>query len=477
MKLRKLIGLCAAVVVLSASSAFAQDESLNRARELFEKAQGLYAEKKYQEAAETFIAAYEARPFPAFLYNAAIAFEGIPDYEKAILYHRRYLEEAPEDKDRAEIEKRIKVFEAELDRLRSQPPPAGDAGPVEIAPSEEVQNLGAAKIRGLVIIESKPQGAYIYLDSKKKEPLGRTPWNGTLEGEHTVFIESQGYKPEERKISAVEDRILVMYFSLAEEDYLGWIDIRANVPGASIYIDDKVAVFRRTPYSGNIKPGKHKIWVTKEGYDEYYTEIEIIPGQTHEVVAELSGSEVGYVNIRGRDVEKVRVYVDGQKVCDGPCRHPVAEGSHKITIKRSGYKSYSRTVNVSPKTETTIRPQLAKNPSRADAVWAYVFAAAFTGGGIYLGLKAQSIEDEIADDITNGMPPPDPDDPRFFRGKLFAIGADAAYTVGAATFLVAVYYTFRDKGRPSTATTDVSSIAITPVVTPDYAGMGMEVRW
>ncbi len=484
MKLRSLIGMVVCCVVLGGSVAHAQDETLNRAREAFDKGQALYEQEKFDEAAEQFATAYEARPFPAFLYNAGASFAKARNYEKAIEYFEKYLVENPNADDKADVQKRIEVYKKEIERINTTPPPTpeGDAGVAEPPPTEpsaEVQALGEVKIRGLVVIESKPQGAYIYLDDKKGEPMGRTPWNGTLDGEHTVFIESQGYKPEEKPISAVKDKVVILYFSLAEEDYLGWIDIRANVPGANIYIDDKVAVFRRTPYSGNIKPGKHKIWVTKEGYDEFFTEVEIVPGETHEVKATLTGGEVGYLNVRGRDVEKVRVYVDGKKVCTGPCKHGLAEGSHKISIARSGYKTYTKRINIKSKTEVTLRPNLAKQPSRADAVWAYIFAAAFTGGGIYLGLESNKLRDEIQDDINKGNPPPDEDDPRFFRGKILAGSADAAYALGAITGLAAVYYTFRDKGRPSTATMDVSSIAIEPEieVRPGYAGIGLEVRW
>jgi tetratricopeptide (TPR) repeat protein len=480
MKLRIALLSSLAFVVWAAWTAPASaDETLNRAREAFDKGQTLFEQDKFEDAAQSFVAAYEARAFAAFLYNAALSYEKARNWEQAVANYRRYLTEQPNvgADERKQIEERIRVLEAEIARVAATPPPEGDAGVATAEPSEEVKNLSEAGIRGLVVIESRPQGAYIYLDDKKGEPLGRTPWNGTLDGEHTIFIEARGYKPRERKISAVKDKVVIMDFTLAEEDYLGWIDIRANVPGAEIFLDDKVAVFRRTPYSGNIKPGKHKIWITKEGYDEFYQEIEIVPGETHEIKADLSGGEVGYVNIRGRDVENIRVYIDGKKVCDGPCRWPVAQGPHKVSIQKSGHKSYSRTIDVKQKTEITIRPSLAPEPSRADAIWAYAFAAAFTGGGIYLGIQAGNIKDDIQADIDSGNPPPDQEDPRFFKGKLFAISADAAYTLGAATFLAAVYYTFREKGRPSTATTDISSIAITPEVTPDYAGLGLEVRW
>ncbi|HTM19341.1 MAG TPA: PEGA domain-containing protein, partial [Kofleriaceae bacterium] len=228
----------------------------------------------------------------------------------------------------------------------------------------------------------------------------------------------------------------------------------------------------------NIKPGKHKVWVTAEGYDVYETDLDVIAGRTHEINATLKGSPVGYLNIRGTDIELSAILVDGKVLCErGPCRKAVPEGTHTIEIRRGGHKSYKRKLDVQPKTETVMRVDLAKKPGRGDAVWAYVFAALFTGGGVYAGLQANKIHDDLNKEIAAGNPPPDSADPRYFRGKLFAIGADVGYGLGGIAFLTAIYYTFRDKGAPSTASTDVRALALQPQVGPGYAGMGMEVRW
>ena len=129
------------------------------------------------------------------------------------------------------------------------------------------------------------------------------------------------------------------------------------------------------------------------------------------------------------------------------------------------------------KTEINLKTELAKRPGRGDAVVAYIFTGLFAGGGIYLGLQAQKLEKELKDDIALGNPPVDQADPRFDRGKYFAIGADAAYGVAGLLGLAAIYYTFRDKGRPSIGVVDVRALALTPTVGPNYAGLSMELPW
>src|SRR5438477_429555 len=76
--------------------------------------------------------------------------------------------------------------------------------------SDEVKKLGDVPVRGLIVIESEPQNATIYLDDKKKGPFGTTPWSGTLEGEHKVIIEKRGYQVSDSTISADPTKLFVL---------------------------------------------------------------------------------------------------------------------------------------------------------------------------------------------------------------------------------------------------------------------------
>jgi hypothetical protein len=231
-----------------------------------------------------------------------------------------------------------------------------------------------------------------------------------------------------------------------------------------------------------MKPGKHTFWITAEGYDEYKEEIEVVRSGHHEIKATLKGSPVGKVNIVGLGIEDSTIYIDGRLACErGPCLKAVTQGDHTITVTRKGMKPYSRRVNIQAKTETSIKVGLAPKPSRGDAVVAYILAAGFGGGGAFLGLQANKYRDELKKGITDGTTgtnvPPDTNDPRFFKGKAFAIAADATFVLAGITALTAIYYTFRDKGPPSTGLIDVRALAITPQIGREYAGVGMEVRW
>src|SRR5690606_27807737 len=101
---------------------------------------------------------------------------------------------------------------------------------------------------------------------------------------------------------------------------------------------------------------KHKIWVTRDGYTEYETELEVVAGETHKISANIEGAEVGLLNVRGKGVEKVKVYVDGKLRCKrGPCIEKLEAGTHKVSLRRSGYRSYNQKIEVQSKTEVTMR--------------------------------------------------------------------------------------------------------------------------
>ena len=485
MKLRILLVVSIALGVAFAGPASAQSPEWNAAKAAFDQAQIDYLSGKYDEAAAGFQKAYDARKIPQFLYNIGAAYQmkgkkaaDAAAYDQAIAYYQRYLTEEPTSSDKAKIEKTIKVLEAESQRLKASAPPDGGK-PAQATPSEAVQQLGDAKVRGLVVIESEPQGANIYINGKEKGPFAQTPWSGSMEGEFTYLVEKRGYKSKEARTSADPNRLMVIQVVLSEEDYLGWLEIKSNVPGASIFLDDKtVGAIGKTPFSGNFKPGKHKVWISADGYDEVEQDVEIIAGETHEINAQLKGAPVGYLNIRGVGIEKAEIVLDGEVLCPrGPCRKPVREGRHRVTVRRPGFKPYTTTLEIQAKTETSIKASLAKKPGRSDAVVAYVFSAAFLGGGIYLGLEANKLRDDLKADLASGMPPIDQADPRFQRGKYFAIGANAAYGLSGLIGLAAIYYTFRDKGAPSTATLDVRALALTPTIGPEYAGLSMELSW
>ena len=497
MQSRVVFAVWLAICALALRPAYGQSEAaLKKAQAAFDQGQAEFLQGKYDEAARSFQNAYDARPFPSFLYNVAATFhtkgKKASDpvaYQKAIDAYRKYLAADPEAPDKAKVEKAIEVLEAEIKRLKA--PPAGAGSPVSAPngagsaapaapppPSEDVSKL-EVKVRGLVVIESEPSSATIYLDDKRKGAFGVTPWSGTLEGDHKVILEKRGYMVLEKTISADPTKLFVLSGAMAPASFLGWVEITSNVPGAEIFIDDKtVGAVGKTPLSQNLPKGKHTFWVSAEGYDEVKEEVDVIPNEVTPIKIQLKGAPVGRLNVTGPGIDEATIAIDGKVLCEhGPCQKRLPEGEHTITVTRHDYKPFSQRITIQARTETQIRVTMAPTQSRSDAFVTFLLAAGFGGGGAYLGLQANQLRDALKKEIAAGKPPPDSNDPRFLRGKYYAIGADAAFAIAGIAALSAVYYTFRDKGAPSTGTIDARSIALTPSIGPGYAGLGMGVSW
>jgi hypothetical protein len=469
-----LVVACAAFAVDAASSApaFAQDAALENARKEFERGGDLFEKGDFQNAADAFMAAYKAKAFPAFVFNAAVCYEKLKDYKQAVELFKRYLAEDPKASDKNDVEKRIKTLEDELARAAAAPPPDPNAPPTA-APALALPEV---KTKSVVVITSKPDGASIYLDDKKNGSIGETPWNGSIEGSHTVIIESKGYKTEKKKIQPSPDKLYDLYFALSTEQYLGWLEVKANVPGSDVYIDTKeVGAVGKTPWMGNVQPGKRKIWVTKEGYTEYAGEITIVAGKPHNVNVKLEEAAVGFVKIRVNETGTgARVSLDNKRVCDAaPCRFQSPEGTHTVGVARDGKKTLLKSVTVVRKTETTLSVKLAPSPSHADAFWPFLFSAGLAGGGYFLGKKADdepattTSKDAMGNDVTKKNGTKD----------LYRYGSYGVYGLAGVAFVTGCYYLFRDKGPPSTATQDARDLSWAPAVGPGFAGVAASMSW
>ncbi|MGE5183003.1 MAG: PEGA domain-containing protein [Acidobacteriota bacterium] len=491
-----LLAIGVVMIALLAPRVRAQSaDALKKAQTAFDEAQVAYLAGKYDDAAKGFQDAYAARPFPQFLYNVGASYHmkgkktsDVEAYTKAVEFYKRYLSEEPTATDKDKVQKTIGVLEAEIQRLKDaakHPEPgagsgsgSGSAAAAPQAPSQEVQQLGDVKVRGLVVIVTEPQNATVYLDDPKKPPLAQTPWSGSIDGEHKLYIEKRGFRPVETTISADPTKLVQVIVPMSQDSTFAWIDVTSNVKDADVYIDDHGVAPFKAPLGKSIKPGKHTVWISAEGYDEFREDVDIAAGETKSIKGSLKGSPVGKLDVVGLGIEDSQILVDGKVLCErGPCMRSVPEGDHTITVKRPDYKTYSKQIYVQAKSETTMRMAMKPEPGHGDAVWAYAIAAIFGGGGIYCGLQANKLHDDLQKAIAAGTPPVDSNDPRFLRGKIYSIAADAGYGIAGIALLTAIYKTFKETGAPSQASIDIKALALRPEVSSQYAGAGLEVHW
>jgi len=470
--------LPADVKAQSGAAAAPEDPALNAAKAAFEEAQTLYIKENWDGAAAKFIAAFEAKPFAAFLFNAGAAYEKANRVELAIDYYQRYIAKDPNAKDARDVVLRIDGLKRNLALKSGTPPAPGQPDqPVSMA------MLPAIETKGLVIIDSKPADATIYLNDKANGPLGNTRWEGSLAPHPvTIILEARGFKPEKRKINPRPDKILEIYIALSEEHFLGWVEIASNVAGAEIFLDRKeIGSIGKTPFTGHVKPGKHKIWIEKAGYETLEKDIEVLPGTAASHQFDLNRVSVGWVAVRGKNSKGAKLLVDGKFACDTPCQHAVPTGTHAVRVTKEGMEDFQSTVKVEQAIQTTVDLVFSPKPPKTRAWTTAVISAIFLGGGIYMGLEANNLEDALrkesnATPLPVGAPLVDSGDDRVLKGKIYAIGADVAFGLAAITGVVSLV-NFLSSGPASTGEMDEKTIGFAPVPMSDGGGFAASGRF
>ncbi|MBW2463340.1 MAG: tetratricopeptide repeat protein [Deltaproteobacteria bacterium] len=101
----------------------ARDEGDERARELYLEGDQLYAEGRYEEAVESFVASYELSGRPLLLFNLANSYERMGAYEEAADALRRYRETASPDEQNT-LAHRIEALEARVEPPETPAAPA-----------------------------------------------------------------------------------------------------------------------------------------------------------------------------------------------------------------------------------------------------------------------------------------------------------------------------------------------------------------
>jgi hypothetical protein len=471
-----LAALTIVAITLGALDVNAQDAATQQAKQYFDDGQNLYLQGKFVEAAAKFTQAYEAKPFSAFLFNVAVCYEKNKDYQRALDFYQRFVEAQPRGADSKLVDKRI----AAIQRYLNPPIPATSQPTSRPAEKPQLPTLPPVKPKGLVVVESNPEGAAIYLGDKASGIFTRTPYTGSLPpGQQTLILELKEYKPVRKTVFVRSDRLTYLYFALTPQKNLGWIEVKGNIPGANIYLDKRAfGAVGRTPYSGHLRPGKRKLIIERPGYDPYESDVTIVAGKTHVVNFKLEKVRHGWLKVTGKTTKDSQVYVDDAPFpCDGyPCRGKIAPGSHRVRVSKDGFKDYETKVSVERTEEVQIAVRLNPKPSRIKAYVSFAMAAVLLGGGIAAGVisnqKKDSIEQDLEDNVLF-----DSGDSRFSQGKISAIIANSAFALSGVAGVLGVYYLLRKVGPDSYGETRSRKITVAPLIGPAVAGVGGQVRF
>lgn len=208
----------------------------------------------------------------------------------------------------------------------------------------------------LLTVETTPPGATIYLDRKDLGPRGVTPRSLALPpGPHKVIVEMPGYEVAE------SDKVELKVGAEAKSA-LTLVPILGNVkvdgtPQAAVRLDsDTGTIACFIPCSLSAPPGRHTLFVTREGWKSMEVPIDVAPNVAVEARAKLdplSGSVV--VN----SDQQALVTIDGQPRGFTPAVVSVPVGPHVLRVSTPGFRTVDRNIVVKADESVTLDVDLS----------------------------------------------------------------------------------------------------------------------
>ena len=206
---------------------------------------------RYQEALTYYRRAFEATKSPALLYNMGRAYEGLAEFPKALDALEEFTEKAP-----PELKARVPKLAELVDDVR--------------------------KRVATMILSSPIAGAEVRLGNSV---LGVTRQGQTVfrvnAGRQTLTVTHRDYFPFERPVALAATQVEAVDVVLASRSAEALLRITSPISGAAVFIDGKS--IGNVPAETPMKPGQHRVALTRDGYDAAETNVVLIAGERKDV--------------------------------------------------------------------------------------------------------------------------------------------------------------------------------------------------
>ncbi|MFI5297799.1 MAG: TonB-dependent receptor domain-containing protein [Polyangiales bacterium] len=213
----------------------------------------------------------------------------------------------------------------------------------------------------IVEVVTDPPGATVYLQRKDLGSRGTTPRKlGLAAGTVTVLAELPGYEPATKSdVAAVVGQVTRVELKLAP--ILGTVSVEGGDIGADVRVDDRATEIRcHVPCSFDVAPGRRTIIVSKPGFSDSQTVVDVKP-KTKVVVEPKLASQTGSV-IVSADFAESLIEVDGRAVGFTPTVVQVPVGRHVVRVSRAGFRPVEESVQVTQAIDTKVQIRLADAP-------------------------------------------------------------------------------------------------------------------
>lgn len=232
------------------------DELRQRAGEHFQRGETLYAQGDYEGAVTELVAAYCVLPNYVVLKDIGQAYERRLDYEMAIGYLERYIEQMPPDAKRANA---------------CAPDPADDKANID----RRIRLLETLPSR--VYVQTTPPGASVVIGNDSGI-AARATSGDQIEikgGTYEMTIELAGHEAVTQQIDVKIGKPYTYYFKL--EPLRGTLSVQVTPPDARLFVDDRFVGIGH--YEDKLPGGTYTISAEAEGRVRIERKVEVLPNE------------------------------------------------------------------------------------------------------------------------------------------------------------------------------------------------------
>ena len=209
-----------------------------------------------------------------------------------------------------------------------------------------------------------PKDAKVSIDGVLQSSSSDGEYSAMLPyGSHTYKVEAGGYISKSGSFTISSSDMTPINVSLVSA--MATVSVTCPTPAVSLYVDKKSV--GTIPWTGSLKEGMHLIEAKKEGYRSQQRTINLSQQQKLDVAFNELAAIQGNLSVNYKPFG-ADVYVDGKNMGQSPrVINGLLVGNHKVEIKKDGYGTDSKIVNILEGQTATIAGVLTTNTSSSVA--------------------------------------------------------------------------------------------------------------
>ena len=209
-----------------------------------------------------------------------------------------------------------------------------------------------------------PKDAKVSIDGVLQSSSSDGAYSAMLPyGSHTYKVEAGGYISKSGSFTISNSDMTPINVNLVSA--MATVSVTCPTPAVSLYVDKKSV--GTIPWTGNLKEGMHLIEAKKDGYRSQQRTINLSQQQKLDVAFTELAAIQGNLSVNYKPFG-ADVYIDGKKIGQSPrVFNGIMVGSHKVEIKKDGYGTESKTVNILEGQTATLSGMLSTNTTSSVA--------------------------------------------------------------------------------------------------------------